>query len=135
MSATMNSYQQYKKSNVMMANPLELVVMLYNGAIKHLHLAEIEIGNKNMESANAHLQNAQDIVMELMMGLDLSYGIAQDLLKLYEFIHREILGINATKNAGAIGPLVKILSDLRDAWEQVHKEYKGGLFAAGQEAE
>jgi flagellar protein FliS len=88
-----------------------------------------------MESANAHLQNAQDIVMELMMGLDLSYGIAQDLLKLYEFIHREILGINATKNAGAIGPLVKILSDLRDAWEQVHKEYKGGLFAAGQEAE
>lgn len=135
MSAMMNSYQQYKKHNVMMANPLELVIMLYNGAIKQLHLAEIAIGDNNLEAANEHLKTSQDIVMELMMGLDLSYGIAQDLLKLYEYVHHEIVSINVSKDAAGIAPLVGIMSSLRDAWEQVHKEYKGGLYAAGQEAE
>lgn len=135
MSAMINSYQQYKKHNVMMANPMELVIMLYNGAIKQLHLSEIAIGSKDMEDANEHLQTAQDIVMELMMGLDLNYGIAQDLLKLYEYVHHEIVSVNASKNADSIAPLISIMSSLRDAWEQVHKEYKGGLYTAGQEAE
>ncbi len=135
MSAMTNSDQQYKKHNVMMANPIELVIMLYNGAIKQLHLAEITIGNKDVEAANEHLQTAQDIIMELMMGLDFSYGIAQDLLKLYEFVHHEIVSINASKDASGIAPIVNILSSLRDAWEQVHREYKGGLYMAGQEAE
>lgn len=135
MSAMMNSYQQYKKHNVMMANPMELVIMLYNGIIKRLRQAEIAIGEKDVEAANEHLQNAQDIVVELMMGLDLSYGIAQNLLNIYEFVHHQITSINVSKQADGIEPLVSILTSLRDAWEQVHHEYKGGLYAAGQEGE
>lgn len=135
MSAIMNSYQQYKKHNVMMANPMELVIMLYNGVIKKLRQAQIAIGDKNIEAANEHLQSAQDIVMELMMGLDLGYGIAQDLLKIYEFVHHEITSINSSKDANGIEPVLAILTSLRDAWEQVHNEYKGGLYAAGQEGE
>lgn len=135
MSAMINSYQQYKKHNVMMANPMELVIMLYNGLIKKLRQAENAIGGKDIEAANEHLQNAQDIVMELMMGLDLSYSIAQDLLKLYEFVHHQIAGINASKQAEDIEPLIGILNSLRNAWEQVHNEYKGGLYAAGQDGE
>lgn len=135
MSAMMNSYQQYKKHNVMMANPMELVIMLYNGVIKKLRQAQIAIGDKDIEAANEHLQNAQNIVMELMMGLDLSYGIAQDLLKIYEYVNHEITSINASKDANGIEPVLAILTSLRDAWEQVHNEYKGGLYAAGQEGE
>ncbi len=135
MSAMTNSYQQYKKHNVMMANPMELVIMLYNGLIKKLRQAQISIGGNEIEAANAHLQNAQDIVMELMMGLDLSYGIAQDLLKLYEFVHHQIASINASKRAEDIEPLIGILTSLRNAWEQVHNENKGGLYAAGQDGE
>jgi flagellar protein FliS len=135
MSAMMNSYQQYKKHNVMMANPMQLVIMLYDGAIKKLRQAEMAIGSKDIEAANEHLQSAQDIVMELMMGLDLSYGIAQDLLKIYEFVNHEIASINASKQVEGIEPVVAIMLSLRDAWEKVHNEYKGGLYAAGQEGE
>ncbi len=135
MNAMTNSYQQYKKHNVMMANPMELVIMLYNGAIKKLRQAEIAIGSKEYEVANEHLQNARDIVMELMMGLDLSYGIAQQLLKIYEFVHHQIVSINTSKQAQDIEPLISIMKSLRDAFEQVHNEYKGGLYVAGQEGE
>ena len=135
MNAMMNSYQQYKKHNVMMANPMELVIMLYNGIIKRLRQAEIAIDEKDIEAANEHLQNAQDIVIELMMGLDLSYGIAQNLLNIYEFVHHQITSINVSKQADDIEPLVSILTSLRDAWEQVHHENRGGLYAAGQEGE
>lgn len=135
MNAMMNSYQQYKKHNVMMANPMELVIMLYNGIIKRLRQAEIAIDEKDIEAANEHLQNAQDLVIELMMGLDLSYGIAQNLLNIYEFVHHQITSINVSKQADDIEPLVSILTSLRDAWEQVHHENRGGLYAAGQEGE
>ncbi len=135
MNAMMNSYQQYKKHNVMMANPMELVIMLYNGIIKRLRQAEIAIDEKDIEAANEHLQNAQDLVIELMMGLDLSYGIAQSLLNIYEFVHHQITSINVSKQADDIEPLVSILTSLRDAWEQVHHENRGGLYAAGQEGE
>ena len=118
-----------------MANPMELVIMLYNGIIKRLRQAEIAIGEKDIEAANEHLQNAQDLVVELMMGLDLSYGIAQNLLNIYEFVHHQITIINVSKQADGIEPLVSILTSLRDAWEQVHHENRGGLYAAGQEGE
>lgn len=129
MNAMMSSYQQYRKHDVMMANPMELVIMLYNGAIKQLRLAKMAIEEKDIESANVKLQKAQAIMMELMMGLDLSYGIAQELLKLYEFIHRRILDINVTKNAEDIAPILDILVSLRDTWEQVHKEHRGSIYA------
>ncbi len=129
MNAMMSSYQQYKKHDVMMANPLELIIMLYNGAIKQLRLAEAAINNQQGELANSKLQQSQDIIMELMMGLDLSYGIAQDLLKLYEFIHNEIMNINVTKKTDDIESIVEILSGLRDTWVQVQKETKGSFYA------
>ena len=134
MNAMMNSYQQYKKHDVMMANPMELIIMLYNGAIKQLRLAKMSIEEDKPETANAKLQKAQDIIMELMMGLDLSYQIGQDLLKLYEYIHNQIMEINITKQLDSIDAVVEMLSELRDAWVQVHNESKGSIYA-GQEAE
>lgn len=109
---------------MMMATPMELVVMLYTGCIKRLRLSQIAIGKKDYEAANGHLQNAQDIVMELMMGLDLQYSIGRDLLAIYEFVHRQIISINASKDASKIDSVAGIMSDLRESWVQIQKDNK-----------
>ena len=124
MAVLANSYQQYIRHDVMMATPMELVVMLYTGCIKRLRLGQIALEKSDFEAANAHLQRAQDIVVELIMGLDLNYDIARDLLNLYEFVHREIVSANAAKDAALIPPVIEIMSTLREAWVQVQKENK-----------
>jgi flagellar protein FliS len=124
MAVLANSYQQYIRHDVMMATPMELVVMLYTGCIKRLRLGQIALEKNDFEAANAHLQRAQDIVVELIMGLDLNYDIARDLLNIYEFVHREIVSANAAKDAALIPPVIEIMSTLREAWVQVQKENK-----------
>lgn len=130
MNAMANSYQQYKKHDVMMANPLELIIMLYNGCIKKLKLAGIAIQEKNYELANSHLQKAQEIIMELINGLDFKYSIANELMSLYEFINRQIISVNIKKDADGIQPLVEILAALRDSWMKVNKQQKGCSYQA-----
>ncbi len=118
---TANAYQKYKAQEVNMANPMALIVMLYNGCIKRLKLARIAIEKKDYAEANASLQKAQDIISELINSLDLHYDISKNLLSLYDFMYREIVKINLRKDAERIEPLIKMLSGLRDAWMQVEK--------------
>ena len=77
MAVMANSYQQYVKHDVMMATPMELVVMLYTGCIKKLRLGQMAIEKHDYEAANLNLQKAVDIVMELILGLDLQYSIGR----------------------------------------------------------
>lgn len=124
MAVMANSYQQYVRHDVMMATPMELVVMLYTGCIKRLRLGQMAIGKKDYETANANLQKAQDIVVELMMGLDLQYDIAKDLMAIYEYVNRQIISVNATKDASMIDSVVEIMSGIRESWVQIQKENK-----------
>jgi flagellar protein FliS len=82
------------------------------------------INKKDYEGANSNLQRAQDIVMELIMGLDLKYDIANDLLAIYEFVHHQIVSANTSKDASMIDPIADIMSSLRETWIQVQKENK-----------
>jgi flagellar protein FliS len=124
MRAVANPYEKYKQQDVLMANPVELIIMLYDGCIKQLKLTKIAISDAKIENVNTCLQKAQDIIMELIMSLDLHYDMANELLKIYQFIIDEMVDINITKDETKIDPLVEILSDLKKSWQQVLKESK-----------
>lgn len=124
MRAVANPYEKYKQQDVLMANPVELIIMLYDGCIKQLKLSKIAIQDAKMENVNVCLQKAQDIIMELIMSLDLHYEMASELLKIYEFIIDEIVDINISKNETKIDPIVEILNDLKKSWQHVLKESK-----------
>lgn len=120
--AVANPYERYRRHDVMMANPMELIVMLYNGCIKQLKLARIAINDKNIEQTNTCLQKAQDIITELTMSLDFKYEISKQLLNLYEFMNYQIMQVNISKDTESIEPLIEMLTSLRDAWVQVQKQ-------------
>jgi flagellar protein FliS len=119
-----NAYERYKTQNISTASPMALIVMLYNGCIKQLKLSRIAIEKKDYEGANNSLKKSQDIITELMMSLDFRYEISNNLMALYRFIYGEIVSINMAKKVEKIEPVVKILSDLREAWVKVEKEYR-----------
>ncbi len=123
-----NAYEKYKTQEVATANPVGLIVMLYNGCIKRLKLARMAIEKKDYEDANTNFKKAEDIIEELMAALDLKYEISQNLLSLYAFMYEEIVRINVSKSAEKIEPLLKIIGSLRDTWVKVEKEYKPPVY-------
>ena len=124
MTMVTNPYREYKKQDIMMSNPLDLIVMLYTGCIKQLKLAKGAIENKKIEEANMGLQKAQNILTELTASLDFNYEIADDLARLYDFMLNEMIRINIKKDATTIDPLIDMLSKLRDSWVQVQREIR-----------
>lgn len=130
MMAMANPYEKYRQQGVMMANPVELVVMLYDGCIKQLKLARIAINEKKYDSSNISLQKAEMIILELVNSLDLHFAIAKELMNIYDFVLRQIIEINVSKSESAIGGLIEILSSLREAWEQVQKANKSAVSIA-----
>ena len=116
----------YRETRVKTASPAQLVVMLYDEAVKQ---CDIAIGlmksdpkkcPQNIEKINRALGKVQDIVTELMAGLDFDVGgdIADDLFALYVWFGRQLLDANLKKDVTAVETIRKMLDDLRGAWTE-----------------
>ena len=121
MYAKPNPQDAYRQQGILTANPVELIVMLYDGCIKQLKLGCLALDDKNNEKSNACFQKAQRIIMELITSLDFRYDLAHDLMRLYEFMIGEIVEANLKKDKQPILGVTELLEELRGAWSQVAK--------------
>lgn len=108
----------YKNNQVSTAPQKKLLIMLYDGAIKFLTIAEQGISEKNNEMVNTNMIKAQNIIMELSVTLDFEAGgeIAQNLYQLYDFMYVRLIRANIDKDIDAIKEVKKLLEELRDTW-------------------
>lgn len=115
-----NSKNEYLRQSVLTAGPAELVVMLFDGCIKNLKLAEICLRERgDIDGANAHFIKAQKIVMELVNCLDTSFQLSEQLMKVYDYLLFAIRGMNARKDLSLLPDVLEILTAFRDTWEKV----------------
>lgn len=116
-----HAYNAYKNNSVMTASPAKLVLMLYDGAIKNLKLAEIAIEDSDIEKVNTYIKKAQDIISEFMITLNFEAGgdIAKNLYQLYEYMYNRLVRANISKDIEGIREVKKHLEELRDAWAQI----------------
>ena len=115
--------QAYKEIQIKTANQIRLIVMLYDGAIRHLNLAldAFSEGHRRYDVINNHIIAAQDILSELTASLDFEKGgtLAKNLFSLYTFMNRQLLDANFKKDPAPARDVKKLLSDLREAWEEI----------------
>ncbi len=109
---------EYKKNAVNGASPLQLIIMLYDGALRFMEAGKHYIANGNLEKQNDSLQKAQRIVTELMASLDMDKGgeIAKNLFSLYGYVNNELILGNINDDAVCIDRAIKVISDLREGW-------------------
>jgi flagellar protein FliS len=115
----LNSYRQIAAQT---APPGQLVLMLYDGAIRFSEralsgFASSDPGERNM-TINNNLLRATDIVRELNFCLNTDAGgqLAQTLRDLYDYMERRLLESNFKKNRAGVDEVVTHLKELRDAW-------------------
>ncbi|HPK44168.1 MAG TPA: flagellar export chaperone FliS [Spirochaetota bacterium] len=116
-----NPYDQYKHTEINTANQGKLIVMLYDGAIKFCNIAIENMQPKTYDIANINIIKAQDIINELILALNMNDGgdIARNLFNLYIYFKKQLLEANIQKNSDILKNVVKLLKELRDAWDKI----------------
>jgi len=117
-----NPWKSYRRIATQTAPPGQLVLMLFDGALRALDRALVgfhctDVGERNATIHN-NLQHAVDIIRELNSSLDLEAGgqLADTLRNLYVFFERRLLESNLRKSRKGIDEVVPMLKQLRDAW-------------------
>ena len=121
MANFMNPYQEYENNEINTAEPKELILMLYTGALGFLEEALKYIDDyKSYDKANEKLLRAQDIITELILSLDMNKGgdVAKNLFNLYTYMKKELLNANIKKEKSPIQSVIKYLKELKEAWEK-----------------
>lgn len=124
-----NALSAYRETRVRTASPGQIIIMLYDEAIKQLDLG-IEMLTLNqkgkpdpsrIEPIHKALVKAQDIITELMVSLDFDQGgeIAKNLFSLYTWFNRELLEANLSKDVERIKAVRTMMNELRGAWQEV----------------
>ena len=117
-----NPWKAYRQVATQTAPPGQLVLMLYDGAIRFLERAltgfdYTDPGERNL-TINNNLNRAMDIVRELNVCLNTEAGgqLASTLRDLYSYMERRLLESNLKKHRTGVDEVVGQLKELRDAW-------------------
>ncbi len=116
----MNPYTNtYKSQQVQTASPEELLILLYEGAIRFLNVAKQSAEQNDLEKFHNNVVKAQRIIQEFMTSLDVKLGgeMAQNLYQLYEYLHHQLLQANIKKDATMLDEVLIHLRDLKATWE------------------
>jgi len=132
-----NPLAAYRETRIKTASPGQLVVMLYDEAIKQSDTAIALLGPESkpkpedIERINVALGKTQDVITELMASLDFDAGgeLARDLFALYVWFGREMLEANIRKEVGRVSAVRTMLAELREAWADAASKAQGGSSA------
>lgn len=115
---------QYKNISVQTATKGQVLIMLYEAAIRHLKRAISCIDKKDVTGKGEAVLRAHDIVNELANTLDFKTGgdIAKNLEQLYNFIVRQLIDANVENRKEPLESCVRILETLLEGWRVAVKE-------------
>lgn len=114
-----NAYAQYSNNKVLTASPAELVLMLYDGAIKFCNIALVAIDAKDIPKAHTNIIKAQKIIDHLRITLDMSYPVAQDFDNIYAYVAKRLVEANVSKDKEILEEVCTHLRSVRDTWKEV----------------
>lgn len=116
----------YRANSVLTAGPGQLVLMLFDGALRSLALARESCDRssddpRELEVVNTQLIKAQKIISELQDTLNLEAGgeFARTMHRLYDYYNRRLLEANLRKQSAPIAEVERLLGEVRNAWAEM----------------
>ncbi len=111
----------YLETEVLSASPVQLIEMLYRGAIQALQNAVQAIEGADIVERSRSLTRAQSILTELAQSLNHSQGgkLSEDLAELYDYMQRRLGQANFEQLAGPVREVQALLVTLLEAWTSI----------------
>ena len=119
---TANPWKSYRQITALTAPPVQIILMLYEGALHSLErsLSGFSLADPAEANMTIHnnLQRAQEIIHELDCALNMEQGgeFASTLRRLYDYFDRRIRESNLQKKRAGVEEVIIHLTVLRDAW-------------------
>jgi flagellar protein FliS len=119
-------YGAYKKTAVSTASKEQILLMLYQAAIKNCKKAIEAIEAKQIAKKGEYIGKLQDIVIELNNSLDFEVGgdIAKELSSLYDYMLFASTQANIKIDAEPLQGCLSVLNTLYDGWSEAIKSLK-----------
>ena len=120
MSATTRGIDAYRRTEAQSASPMQLIVMLYDGALRFLSEAQAAQAAGDMPRRAHALRRVGAILAECHSTLDLEKGgdVAKELDRLYSYLSERLLDVNVKKDATAIDEMHRLLTPVRNAFAE-----------------
>ncbi len=115
----MNGYSQYKEKSIYSMSGPELLLLLFDEAIKRLSRAERSLQEKDYTDFEDCIQRTTRIVRYLIDILNMDYPISRDLRRIYTYLVYDLSMVKAgrERRQDEIGRIRHILSELREAFD------------------
>lgn len=127
----MSKINMYRQTAVTTASKEQVLIMLYEGAIKHLKKASECCQNNDLSGKGVAVGKAHDIINELSNTLDFQIGgeVAKNLERLYSFAIEQITQGNIKNDPTCFDQSRKLLETLLEGWKgaiaQIQQEKAG----------
>lgn len=122
-----NKFEQYKLNSIFTMTQGELLITLYDEAIKKLTHAKILMENKDFTNAKVNLKKCRDIFNHLLYTLNSDYEISKEIGDLYRFFNAEIIKAEVQNSVEILDEIIPLVKELRDTWEKADKIAKSDV--------
>lgn len=111
----------YKSVQVQTCSPAELVLLLFDGAIRFAREASAAMESGDRARAGERIGRCHAVLEELAAGLDPSHApeLCENLSAVYGFCMRQLVRANLEQTPALLGEVVEALRPMRDGWAEV----------------
>lgn len=111
---------QYQQNQVLTADPGQLLLLTYDGAIRFLREAAEAMGRRDLYRQSESIVRAQHLIMYLAGSLNHQANpeLAGNLERIYHYLVDRLTAANVHDDRGGVDEALSLLGSLRQGWEQ-----------------
>ena len=123
----MRSNNQYQYVQVMTADGVRIIVMLYEGVVRFNKQAQDAMRGGDVKNRGIYVNKSIAILAELINSLNIEEGgeIAKSRYKLYEFSIQQKTTANMKNDPAPLDSVNKVINELKGGWEAIEKAGAG----------
>ncbi|CCO25193.1 flagellar export chaperone FliS [Maridesulfovibrio hydrothermalis] len=113
--------QAYLSTQVHTTSKGELLIMLYDAAIKFMKQAKVKIDEKDYAAKGILISKAIEVISELTASLNKEKGgeLAENLSQLYIFCNTRLLQANLKMDTEKLDEVIKIIDGIASAYREI----------------
>ena len=114
------AHDSYQEAEILCADPLQLVRLLYRGALEEIGKARQCLAARDIAGRSRAITKALQILAELALSLDHERGgqLSRSLVEIYDYVQRLLVDANCRQIDAPLAEAQKLMSTLLEAWEQ-----------------
>lgn len=123
-----NATLRYLEASITSASPEELIIKIYDALLLFARQAVdvMEMRPNDIQGRHDLLRRAQRACALLMgsLRLDLDTELPQNLFRIYEFWHHELVGANMQGDVQRVRDILPMVTGMRDTWVEAIKQFR-----------